>query len=73
MRQHHWAAIGLKRIHLSLIVMIVMLFSGCASLPPGSDFPKNPSIALAHPEETHLGRQFEQAARLRDQLKEVTE
>lgn len=63
MRQHHWAAIGLKRSHLSLIVMIVMLFSGCASLPPGSDFPKTPSIALAHPEETHLGRQFEQAAR----------
>lgn len=47
------------RIHISLVVMIVAVFSGCASLPPGSDFPKIASSALAHPEETRLGRQFD--------------
>lgn len=50
------------RLHFSLVIFIVAFLSGCASLPPGSDFPKTPSIALAHPEETRLGRQFEQAA-----------
>ncbi|TAK91891.1 MAG: phospholipase D family protein [Burkholderiaceae bacterium] len=45
---------------------MVAILSGCASLPPGSDFPKNASSALAHPEETRLGRQFEKAAREHD-------
>lgn len=51
------------RSHCSLVVLIVALLSGCASLPPGSDFPRVASSALAHPEETRLGRQFENAAR----------
>ena len=51
------------RIHFSLVVLIVAVLSGCASLPPGSDFPKIASSALAHPEETRLGRQFADAAR----------
>lgn len=51
------------RFHFSLVVLIVAVFSGCASLPPGSNFPKIASSALAHPEETRLGRQFENAAR----------
>lgn len=34
--------------------------------PPGSDFPKTASSALAHPEETRLGRQFENASRDHD-------
>ena len=46
----------------SLVVLIVAILGGCASLPPGSDFPKDASAALAHPEETRLGRQFDQAA-----------
>ena len=50
------------RFHFSLVIFIVTFLSGCASLPPGSDFPKTPSIALAHPEETRLGQQFEHAA-----------
>jgi putative cardiolipin synthase len=54
------------RFHFSLIVLIVALLSGCASLPPGSDFPKTASSALAHPEVTRLGRQFEDAARAHD-------
>lgn len=51
------------RFHLSLAVLIVAVLGGCASLPPGSDFPKRASAALAHPQETRLGRQFETAAR----------
>jgi cardiolipin synthase C len=34
---------------------------GCAGLPPGADFPKAASVALAHPEDTHLGQQFASA------------
>jgi putative cardiolipin synthase len=46
-----------------LLVILVAFLSGCASLPPGSDFPKTPSSALAQPEETRFGRQFADAAR----------
>ena len=51
------------RFHFSLVILIVAILSGCASLPPGSDFPKTASSALAHPEDTRFGRQFENAAR----------
>jgi putative cardiolipin synthase len=51
------------RFHFSLVVLIVAVLTGCASLPPGSDFPKIASSALAHPEETRLGRQFANAGR----------
>jgi len=50
------------RIHSCFVGLIVAVLSGCASLPPGSDFPKVASFALAHPEETRLGRQFGNAA-----------
>ena len=56
----------IDRFHFSLVILIVAVLSGCASLPPGSDFPKTASSALAHPEETRLGRQFENAAREHD-------
>src|SRR5487761_2678767 len=42
--------------------LVAMLAVGCATLPPGADFPKTTSIALAHPEQTRLGRQFDGAA-----------
>lgn len=45
------------------ITLIIALLAGCVSLPPGSDYPKTISSALAHPEETRLGRQFEGAIR----------
>src|SRR5512141_692552 len=45
------------------VVLLIALAAGCASLPPGSDAPKTVSSALAHPEETKLGRQFDSAAR----------
>ena len=47
-----------------LLAFVVAAFvGGCASLPPGSDFPKTVSSALAQPEETRIGRQFADAAR----------
>jgi putative cardiolipin synthase len=46
-----------------LFVSILSLSSGCASLPPGSDFPKTASLAFAHPEEIRFGRQFADASR----------
>jgi len=45
------------------VTLIIALLAGCVSLPPGSDYPKTISSALAHPEETRLGRQFEGAIR----------
>ncbi|CAK0753123.1 cardiolipin synthase C [Gammaproteobacteria bacterium] len=53
----------INRIHLYVVVFIAAILGGCTSLPPGYGFSKDISSALAHPEETRLGRQFEQAAR----------
>ncbi|NDP47917.1 MAG: phospholipase D family protein, partial [Sulfuriferula multivorans] len=52
-----------SRYHFSLVLLFVAFLGGCAGLPPGSDFPRTTSSALAHPEETRLGRQFENASR----------
>lgn len=47
------------RMQLALLGLGVMaLLAGCASLPPGSDFPKTSSSALARPEQTRMGRQL---------------
>ena len=51
------------RWHL-LLSLILALLGGCATLPPGSDAPRTPSAALAHPEQTRLGRQFDVAGSL---------
>jgi cardiolipin synthase C len=47
-----------------LCACLLLAFSlvGCASLPPGSDYPKTPSTALTEPEATKVGRQFATAA-----------
>jgi cardiolipin synthase C len=47
-----------NRFNIRLILLFVAILSGCASLPPGSGFPKVASSALAHPGSTRLGRQF---------------
>jgi putative cardiolipin synthase len=52
-RAHHWAP----------VLIIVAALGGCASLQPGSDYPKPSSLALANPEGTRLGAQFDAAAR----------
>src|SRR5471032_349429 len=61
--QSRWRTQMIGRFRCSLAVLIVAVLSACASLPPGSDFPKTASSALAQPEETRLGRQFADAAR----------
>ena len=42
---------------------LALLVTACASLPPGLDAPKNPSIALEKPESTRLGKRV--AAKVR--------
>ena len=44
------------------LLLASLLLGACAGLPPGADFPKPPSVAFAHPEETPLGKQFGAAA-----------
>jgi len=46
-------------------VLLAALLAACATLPPGSDFPKTASSALDQPEATRFGRQFAAAARER--------
>lgn len=48
-----------------LFILVAAFLSGCASLPPGSDFPKTASSALAQPEATRFGRLFTDEARKR--------
>jgi putative cardiolipin synthase len=50
----------------ALLVLIATVLGGCAGLPPGADFPKVASVALAHPEETRLGGQFATASQAHD-------
>ena len=48
---------------LAFVAAVFALLGGCASLPPGVDFPKLPSSALEHPGETRLGAAIAKAAR----------
>ena len=58
------SAVGLGNSgRFALVILIATVLGGCAGLPPGADFPKVASVALAHPEETRLGGQFASAAR----------
>src|SRR6188474_1253524 len=58
-------AAGFHQIASRLLAFIAVaaFVSGCATLPPGSSYPKTESSALAQPELTRLGRQFADAAR----------
>ena len=47
----------------ALAALIVALLGGCASLPPGADFPRTSSAAFQYPEKTRLGREFGRRAR----------
>jgi putative cardiolipin synthase len=46
------------------MALLATLVVGCSTLPPGSDFPKTTSTALAHPEVTSVGGKFAEASRL---------
>jgi putative cardiolipin synthase len=48
---------------LAWATLAAALLAGCATLPPGADFPRVESHALEHPETTRLGGQFAEAAR----------
>ena len=54
------AAFRLMRYALGCI--LVAYLAACASLPPGHDYPKTPSSALATPQETKVGQEFATAA-----------
>lgn len=43
--------------------LLALMAGGCASLPPGADYPRISSAALEHPNLTPLGRRFDEAAR----------
>lgn len=43
--------------------LAVALLVGCAGLPPGANYPRRASTALANPEQTRLGAQFADASR----------
>jgi len=48
----------------SVVALVSMALGACSGCPPGAEFPKHESVALAKPEETNLGGQFVRAARL---------
>jgi putative cardiolipin synthase len=41
---------------------LIAIVAGCAGLPPGADYPRQASSALAHPERTPLGAHYAAAA-----------
>jgi cardiolipin synthase C len=43
-------------------LLFACCLSGCASLPPGSGYPKTATVALTEPEATPIGKQFASAA-----------
>jgi len=47
----------------ALVILGGLAVAGCSTVPPGADFPKVASVALAHPEENRLGALFADAAR----------
>ena len=54
----HYAA----RARYVLVILALTSVVACATLGPGAEFPKTASVALAHPEDTRLGRRFADSA-----------
>jgi putative cardiolipin synthase len=44
------------------VALVLAFLGGCASLPPGSSYPKVRSVSLSEPQTTRFGRQFANAA-----------
>ena len=56
------APVSLARYAVALFATLVLAsLGGCATLPPGSSYPKASSVALPDPQSTALGRQFASA------------
>jgi putative cardiolipin synthase len=51
------------RTLLSLLLASAVLLSGCATIRPGANYPRMESTALAHPEETVVGRKVDARAK----------
>jgi cardiolipin synthase C len=47
---------------MALWCAALVLLTACATVQPGSDYPRTPSTALAHPEETRFGARFDALA-----------
>ncbi len=47
---------------LALALLPLALLAACSTLPPGSDFPRQVSVALPDPAQTQLGAQFSKSA-----------
>jgi putative cardiolipin synthase len=56
------AAHRLRAARLWLGPVILLALGACVGLQPGAGYPKSPSAALAHPEETQLGAKFDRLA-----------
>jgi putative cardiolipin synthase len=50
------------------LLVVAIALSACATIPPGSTYQKSESQALAHPEETTLGRKLEPRAKAHNGL-----
>jgi cardiolipin synthase C len=55
-----------SRSRVLLALTIAVSLGACSSVPSAFNAPKSSSVALAHPEDTRLGAQFDSAARRRD-------
>jgi len=52
-----------RRAATWIVALAAALLGACATLPPGAGYPKSTSSALAHPEDTALGRKIEPRAK----------
>jgi cardiolipin synthase C len=50
------------RLTAPLLCVAMVLLTACATVQPGRDYPRAPSTALAHPEETTFGARFNSLA-----------
>ena len=62
----NWRRPICARSRVLLAATIALSLGACSSVPSAFNAPKPSSVAFAHPEETHLGAQFDKAARQRD-------
>jgi putative cardiolipin synthase len=60
---HSTAALRALVLRIAIAACALAVISGCATIPPGANFPRVESQALAHPEETALGRKVDARAK----------
>ncbi len=48
----------LNSIRFFVVCLAAAVLAGCATLPPGADYPRERSVALATPQQTALGKAF---------------